>query len=922
MNNKSRLISLIITIALIISLGCTSFANADMLPPDPITYTVTYDLQGGVLDSGSLTEIVASSGTYNAMPAFSRAGYEFSGWYTGSGGSGSLVKQGDSLAFSENHTLYAKWVEKMFTVSFDAQGGNPDVEKLTKHILFGIAYGELPTTTRPGYIFGGWYTEPNGAGTEVTANTPTTIPANHTLYAKWNGNVYGVNFDLQGGTLISGDDSKTVIYGTEYGTLPVAEKATYIFGGWWTEPDGAGNEITSTTQVTITDTQTLYAKWTRPVFNITYDPQGGTLNTDSLIWTYTYGENYGILLTPVYPGYIFTNWYTEPNGGTPVTVFDKVSIPNDHTLYARWIPKTYTVTLDLQDINADTATLNCTFASAYGPLPTPTRQNYTFEGWYTASGNNGTLVTAETIVSTTRDHTLYAKWTGDSYTVTLDPQDGEVTPTTLSREYGSAYELPTPTRPYHRFNGWYTASDDSGTLVTAETIVSTTQDHTLYAKWTPASIAVTFDLQGGEMEQTIHYYNLGEQYGTLPEPTRIGYEFFGWCTTRDVSSTWVRDSGIVSIPTDHTLYAYWVRKVFIITFDIGEGSFRAGENATKYVSYGAEYGSLPFGEKQNYILSGWWTESGGRGNQITSSTQVTLTADQTLYAKWTLDYTPPLPYMPPPPPPPIPPRPPLMIPPTTEQYIAQIIPPFPPPPQPPPVAGFAPNIVTNFIPPAGTQRILPGAYDSETGRFSFLYDTLPEDTGNSSITMDYSQTPPSGISQNHWAYQDAAMLLSQGILDGGPIAPGTTMTRIALIDMLRRSVAFPLNPTNGSNFSDTTNDDTAINWAAERGIINGFPDGTFRQNTELTRQEAFVIITRFLKAYGINPPDSETGSASQEFSDTGDIDDWARNDISTLAQYGIVRGTPGVNGPALNPLRGITQEEMIALISRTIGICY
>ncbi|MHC1693992.1 MAG: S-layer homology domain-containing protein [Eubacteriales bacterium] len=148
------------------------------------------------------------------------------------------------------------------------------------------------------------------------------------------------------------------------------------------------------------------------------------------------------------------------------------------------------------------------------------------------------------------------------------------------------------------------------------------------------------------------------------------------------------------------------------------------------------------------------------------------------------------------------------------------------------------------------------------------------------------------------------------------------MTREDLINMLHRTVAFPLDPTNSSRFSDTTINDTALNWAAEKGIINGFPDGTARPDTEITRQEALVIIARFLGAYKIEYPDAVSDSILESFSDVDDIDNWARDNIGVIVRYGIVRGTPSVNGPAINPLRSVTQEEMIALLGRMIEVCY
>ena len=64
-----------------------------------------------------------------------------------------------------------------------------------------------------------------------------------------------------------------------------------------------------------------------------------------------------------------------------------------------------------------------TFGSAYSTLATTSRTGYTFAGWFTAA-SGGTQVTAATIVSTASNHTLYAQWTANTYTVTFDANGG------------------------------------------------------------------------------------------------------------------------------------------------------------------------------------------------------------------------------------------------------------------------------------------------------------------------------------------------------------------------------------------------------------------------------------------------------------------------------------------------------------------
>jgi hypothetical protein len=84
----------------------------------------------------------------------------------------------------------------------------------------------------------------------------------------------------------------------------------------------------------------------------------------------------------------------------------------NHTLYAKWTANTYTVSFDAQGGTVDPTSMPVTFGSAYGPLPIPIRQNCIFAGWWTGANGTGTQVTEATVVSTTANHTLRAKWVG------------------------------------------------------------------------------------------------------------------------------------------------------------------------------------------------------------------------------------------------------------------------------------------------------------------------------------------------------------------------------------------------------------------------------------------------------------------------------------------------------------------------------
>ncbi|MBQ4422948.1 MAG: InlB B-repeat-containing protein [Clostridia bacterium] len=230
------------------------------------TVTVTFNANGGSVSTDSKTVTVGS--TYGDLPTPTRTGYSFDGWYTAASG-GSKVTSSTTVTATSNHTLYAHWTARTYTVTFDANGGT--VSPSSKTVTYGSTYGDLPTPTRTGYTFKGWGWYAADVSGYVTSSSTVSTAKNHTLYAQWTPNTYTVYFNGNGGSVSTG--SKTVTYGSTYGSLPTPTRTGYSFDGWYTSASG-GNRVTSSTTVTATSNHTLYAHWTdeqRPIFDGTIE---------------------------------------------------------------------------------------------------------------------------------------------------------------------------------------------------------------------------------------------------------------------------------------------------------------------------------------------------------------------------------------------------------------------------------------------------------------------------------------------------------------------------------------------------------------------------------------------------------------------------------------------------------------------------
>lgn len=186
---------------------------------------------------------------------------------------------------------------------------------------------------------------------------------------------------------------------------------------------------------------------------------------------------------------------------------------NQATAKCKVTPASYLVTFDPNGGRVSPTSTAVTIGKKYGPLPTPNRYGYDFDGWYTEKiGGEDKKVTETTTVGTNPPTTLYAHWKGKTYTVSLDANGGTVSMASRTATYGSEYPaLPDATRTGgYTFDGWYTQKT-GGTKVDDNTTVTTAANHTLYAHWhlTPAqapyNVKLTMDPTTGVYGEPIFH---------------------------------------------------------------------------------------------------------------------------------------------------------------------------------------------------------------------------------------------------------------------------------------------------------------------------------------------------------------------------------------------------------------------------------
>ncbi len=183
------------------------------------------------------------------------------------------------------------------------------------------------------------------------------------------------------------------------------------------------------------------------------------------------------------------------------------------------------------------------------------------------------------------------------------------------------------------------------------------------------------------------------------------------------------------------------------------------------------------------------------------------------------------------------------------------------------------------------------------------------------LTAAEAETPFVDAAKNQWFYSYVKYVYENGIMDGiekDKFAPDDNMTRAMFVTILGRLDGAEKKETN--TFSDVVNGSWYsgyVGWAAEKGIFDGYPDGSFKPDDKITRQEAATAMTRYVNY--VNAHLLKVADASKNFEDKDNIAEWAAANVETMRQSGILKGNDA--GDFL-PESNITRAEAAAIIQR------
>ncbi|MFR9582593.1 MAG: InlB B-repeat-containing protein [Rikenellaceae bacterium] len=347
---------------------------------------------------------------------------------------------------------------------------------------------------------------------------------------------YVITFECNEGTSV---DPISVVSGSLLELDCETTREGYTFGGWYS-CDSLEFEWDFSTP--ITENITLYAKWYENLTIIYETGEGSPITSNTISYNAVIPEPDA----PTRTGYDFDGWYTSDSYSTAWDFDNLVTTPT--TLYAKWTIATYVVTFNSNG-GSEVSSQSIVYNTYLDEPESPSRNGYTFDGWYSNSSLTTVWIFSTAITSNT---TLYAKWIADKCTITFDCNGG-LEMESQEWDYDSNITEPSkPTKTGYTFVGWY--SNQSLTTSWDFSVDVVKGDMTLYAKWDINSYTVTFNSNGGSdvSSQSIVYNTSAEEPAS---PTKVNYSFDGWYSDSSLTILYDFDDKVVD---NITLYALWL----------------------------------------------------------------------------------------------------------------------------------------------------------------------------------------------------------------------------------------------------------------------------------------------------------------------------------------------------------------------------
>lgn len=421
------------------------------------TYNITYHLGGGENAEDNPTEFNERTLPLT-LKAPTRDGFTFGGWYQNPAYSGNQMTTIDA-GTEKNVSLWAKWNAIEYSVSYVLNGGTNSDQNVAKYSILDTPV-KLYNPTRDGYLFEGWFASSDFSGERMTYLSKDNL-GDVTLHAKWS-LAYTITYNTNGG-FNDGRNPSVFTENTETFTLFEAEKVNYSFLGWFDNEELTGTPITQIAKGTKNNI-VLWAKWSSTQITVTFNPNGGGVSP--LTKVVKKGGTYGELPTPTKAGYTFNGW----GFAMPLSVGANTVRQDDYTIKSGaakedtyfWVNQNYHLTIGNQYVVKFYAIVdpnNTWRLSPQNRTPEFSLKNGYNEVTFVAGDSRGFFfddknpdpdhpfiitdviieaqtegevitfsttkyVNSETQITLENNHTLFAQWTENVYTVTYNLDGG------------------------------------------------------------------------------------------------------------------------------------------------------------------------------------------------------------------------------------------------------------------------------------------------------------------------------------------------------------------------------------------------------------------------------------------------------------------------------------------------------------------
>ena len=504
------------------------------------------------------------------QPEPKKSGYRFVKWINAQGEEVKLP-----CAVEEDFTLSPVYEVIEYTIDYWTNGGNLE-GNFANVITVESGAIDLPIPKKTGEEFLGWYLSDDYQGESIT--TLSCNYQNVILYAKWENQVYGIHYVLDGGIM---SNNPSIVTSTESITLTDPTKVGYVFLGWYDQKEG-GNKY-QTVGGENAKNLTLYALWqkTTQTYTINYELNGGVVKGENPSGL-SAGESVR-LNDAQKPGHNFLGWYD--NNTQSANRYEWLTGQTDLTLYAIFAPKEYVIIYNHDGYyTGEPNKTHVIFGESFTLNPV-IKEGYDFLGWYDAQENGNKIEEInENVISITQ---LYAIFVPKTYAINLYGNGGtfEIGDQTLNEHllnyvYDTVFELPVCQREDYAFDYW---ADENGNIYSQITTLNC-YTQAFYAHYTySAGTVINYQLQGGELNSEYVELAYPDQVEELPIPVKYGNKFLGWNTNSDGTGVYYDTTDGLAMGEQVTIYAVWEEVLVVGTAENFEYTKSATQvTLTKY----------------------------------------------------------------------------------------------------------------------------------------------------------------------------------------------------------------------------------------------------------------------------------------------------------------------------------------------------